>query len=213
MKIAICTPIARRPHPEMMKSLLAAARYTEHDFIYFDEVGYPVDIAREKITTKALASEHVTHLMWIDDDMVFDPAAVDRLIAHQEHLQHMGMPAIVGGLAFMRRPPYDACIYRRDLTTQTYVPIDDYGQGLVRVDATGAAFLLTTRTTYETLQQVRPDAGYWMGRTRSEDIGFCERVIEAGLDVFVDTTLEVGHMAEVEINSRTARLLRGGRTA
>lgn len=199
MTIAICMPIARAPHPRTVESLMALV--DRERFRFYDLVGYPVDLAREKITAKALSDPDVSHLMWIDDDMVFAPDAVERLL-------ELNL-AVVGGMCFGRRPPYPPTMYRRSADTLNYEPIYDYEACILRVDATGAAFLLTHRTVYEAIDRTRPGTPFWLSRGRSEDIAFCERVNEAGLGVYVNTDLGIGHMADVEITAATARRLRG----
>src|SRR5574341_488017 len=87
--IALCLPIADRQHPATVRSI--AQLKIPRPFHRFDVVDKPVEIARNVLTGAVLFEvPDATHLLWIDDDMVFEPDALDRLLAHD-------LP-IVGGL-------------------------------------------------------------------------------------------------------------------
>lgn len=149
-------------------------------------------------------------LLFVDDDMVWAPDAIGRLVATQ---RRFGLD-MVGGLCFRRTPPFAPTLYLRESETEggyhnleTWLPDE-----VVEVDATGMAFMLITRKAIETItgilpplhireQMAMPALFEWRGLL-GEDLAFCQLAKAHGLRVWVDTAVEVGHLAEVEIRYR-----------
>jgi hypothetical protein len=82
----------------------------------------------------------------------------------------------------------------------------------VEVDATGMAFTLITRRaieamvpgwpTFEERQSMPPPPVFkWTGEL-GEDFLFCREAKAAGLRIFVDTSVKVGHVAEITVDER-----------
>ena len=186
--LAVCFPQARGANPRTVKCLLQLD--LPKPYLYTDPVGLQVDIARNAMTSVALAYKEVTHLMFIDDDMTFDRDAVRRLLTHD-------LP-IVGGLCHNRRPPYPPILIHD--SPRGFEFQYDYPEGLVEVDATGAAFLLVKREVFEAIRAEFPDEEPWRPKGVSEDVSFCRRAREAGFKVFVDTTIKIGHVGEVVVD-------------
>jgi GT2 family glycosyltransferase len=203
--VAICTPIALKPHGLTFVSLLGLALRRRY---FLQVIGRPVDQARNELAEAALEVREVTHLLWIDDDMVFGPDAASRLLEHD-------LP-IVGGLYYNRRDPWQPLLLRELSSGGQYGWVYEHGPGLVDVDATGAGFLLTKREVYE---KIRPTLASGDGffsyltvedaagelQVRSEDVSFCVRAKEAGYSLAVDTDVEIGHVGEVVVDAAFAR--------
>lgn len=199
--LALCVPIADQIHAATFHSILAGVPRPYH---LLDRRGVKVEQARNDIVGRLLYDPEladVTHLLWIDDDMVFEPGAVERLLAHD-------LP-IVGGLCHGRRAPHYAPIllHRQPGGMLGYSYQHDYPEGLVKVDATGGAFILVKREVYEAIEKAFPRAGEgpYTDRGFGEDISFCERARECGFDTYVDTTVKIGHVAEVVVDEAFAR--------
>lgn len=199
-------PIQKDVRPRTMQDLL-----TLRDFC--QAAGLPVDLliveqeashtARNLLTRKALDSP-ATHLLWIDADMSFPRDALLRLLAHR-------LP-LVGGLYFNRRAPFHPQLLRKqpaeramDDVPMAYIydwrrEVSRDGAGsLLRVDATGAGFLLVERRVFT---DISADDGWWapLG-TGSDDIWFLRRATAAGYEIFVDTALELGHLGEIAVDA------------
>lgn len=159
----------------------------------------PVVAARNEITRAALAIPEVTHLAWIDDDMVFTPDALMRLMGHQR--------LIIGGLCHSRRQPYmPTLIQGLPLGQQSDLPLSyqyDYPEGLVEVEATGAAFLVVARQVFDAI--AKSGEAPWDQAGYGEDVSFCRRARAAGFNIWVDTTVKIGHVAEVVVDDAFAR--------
>ena len=150
-------------------------------------------------------------LMFIDDDMVWDSRAVGRLILAREELD----VDILGALCFGRGTPHAPTMYMRERPTSGgYNFLEDWNSDVVEVDATGMAFVIIHKRVFEKIAGVPmppfeeraamgapPDFFRWEGAL-GEDLRFCQDAKAAGCRIFVDTRIEVGHMAEVEIRRK-----------
>jgi hypothetical protein len=157
------------------------------------------------------------YLIFIDDDMVWPPDAVHRLVGSYMELLDAGVtePFMVGGLCFRRTPPYQPTLYMREQPTAgQYNFMEEWTEGLVEVDATGMAFVLiptevfaavagTEMPSYETRQRLGglPSFFRW-DKNFGEDLQFCQDVKAAGARIFVDTRIEIGHVGEVQIGHK-----------
>lgn len=192
--IAICIPVRDMIHPSTFRSIMSMD--IPRPFHLLDVRDIPVDSARNAIVGKLLSDPSITHALWIDDDMVFDPDVLKRLLAHD-------LP-IVGGLCHNRRDPYVPILIRK-MDNGLFSFMMNAPKGLVSVDATGAAFLLVKREVFEAIETRFPGEGAFTVRDRcGEDVSFCFRAADCGFKTYVDTTVEIGHVAEVIVTSTFA---------
>jgi len=201
-----CGPSIPVPFSLSMDNLLQSMRPDKVKTHRYLNVGrHSVVDARITLTQAALDTPDLTHLMWLDADMVNFPGdSVLRLIEHDLD--------IVGGLCFNRRNPYMPVMARKqpaelglgpDATGWMY----DYPENsVVEVDRTGAAFLLIKRHVMQTMLDKYGADGVWAASSvESEDFGFCRRAQECGFKIHVDTGVYVGHMADVVVDGAYAR--------
>ena len=159
--------------------------------------GPRIAAARNAVVREFLTTRH-DWLLMVDSDMYWRPEAAARLLAGA----HSHKRPVIGGLCFAHQQGIlYPTIYRyaedgRSLLTTVDFPRDT----IVRVDATGAAFLLVHRRPLEKLAQLRPGPQPWFaeeltedGRERGEDLVFCDRLRRAGYEIHVDTGVAVGH--------------------
>lgn len=176
--------------------------------------GVTIEQARNDLTSHATSYvPGATHVLFVDSDMVFPPDALQRLLAHDK--------PVVGGLCFNRRPPYAPIVMRVNhpdwqeeegpLGHVYNYPKDQ----LVEVDATGAAFLLVNVDVFSATYSGIPSRPGWFDRLpgMSEDFSFCVRANQCDLQVFVDTSLRLGHIGKIVVDeafaerNRTTRAL------
>lgn len=160
----------------------------------------PIDTLRNDIVEKAL-SEGATSLLMCDVDQEYDPQTVTKLLAHK-------LP-MVGAKVHRRYPPFDPIILR--LTEEGYKPlgVGDYEQGsLVECDATGNGCVLYDMEIFRRLPKPwfrfrkHPDNGMIIG----EDIGLCQDLKAAGYKIYVDTSIEIGHLTTMVVTEATHKL-------
>jgi hypothetical protein len=150
-------------------------------------------------------------IIFIDDDMTFQPDAIRRLIDTQrEHDLDM-----VGALCFQRGEPHQPTLYMRESATSgNYVFLEEWERdSVVEVDATGMAFVLITKRlltkiagefpAMEKRQGSRPPSYFrWDEKGFGEDMTFCQDVKKAGGHIFVDTSIQTGHIGEITITEK-----------
>jgi hypothetical protein len=122
----------------------------DHALRQLERMGYPVwrvpgfaaiDTARSQIATDAVA-RGFEELMWIDSDIEFDPAAVERLRSHN-------LP-IVGGLY----PKKGTRAVASSLFPETRKIIFGEGGGLLEIRYAATGFLYTKRQVYLDIQRL-----------------------------------------------------------
>jgi hypothetical protein len=163
-----------------------------------------IDRMRCDMATTALA-DGFEHLMWIDSDISFAPAAVEQLLGHE-------LPVVAA--LYPKKGQRSFAVYFEDGTRQLQI---GQGGGLLDVKYVGTGFLLTHRMVYDDVRRtfglptcntkwnqptipfflpmIVPDGadGYWY---LSEDFAFCERARQAGHKISVDTTIRLGHIGK-----------------
>lgn len=151
-------------------------------------------------------------LLFIDDDMVWEPDAIRKLVETREELD----ADILGGLCFRRSAPHFPTMFMRETPTAGgYNFLETWTDDVIEVDATGMAFVIIHKRVFERIaggpmpayeERVREGGGppnffRWEG-SLGEDLRFCQDAKAAGCRIFVDTRIEVGHVAEIEIRKR-----------
>lgn len=151
-------------------------------------------------------------ILFIDDDMTWQPDAIKRLVESQKKWD----ADMVGALCFQRGDPYQPTLYMREQPDSGgYMFMEDIPEDtMVEVDATGMAFVLITKRLltaiagefppYEQRTRSKPPPYFrWDERGYGEDLTFCQDAKKAGARIFVDTSIKIGHMGEIHITEET----------
>lgn len=149
-------------------------------------------------------------LLFIDDDMVWAPDAIGKLLAARDDID----ADIIGALCYRRSTPHQPTMFMREQPTSGgYNYLEDWADDIIEVDATGMAFCLIHKRAFEkiagtpmppySLRKALGPSGFfrWDG-VLGEDLQFCQDAKQAGCRIYVDTRIEVGHMAEVEVRKK-----------
>ena len=155
---------------------------------------HQIVIARNKIVNTAIENK-CDWILWIDDDMVVKPNVnlIQKLLSHDKD--------IVAPLFFSRSYPFISMIFKKHMIGTKFTVYDnmvDYdkcpkdSKGLMKVDGIGFGCVLTKTKIFEKMAQPY----FWSNEYFSEDLFFCENATRAGFEIFVDTTIDVGHIGE-----------------
>lgn len=215
--LGYCSPgeVRTEWHESLLGLVAADARRPQADRIIAGRLGMTSSAniagARNTIAKAFLDGPHEWLLM-VDADMVFDPDAVDQLLAAADP----DRAPIVGGLCFgVEGDRLFPTLY--DIGgTPDRPEVLRYGEyppnTLFRVFATGAAFLLIHRSALERIRDYREggrgfgDVFPWFQETTfrdaagrdvmpmSEDVTFCWRAGVVGVPIHVHTGVSVGHV-------------------
>jgi GT2 family glycosyltransferase len=155
--------------------------------------------SRNEMARHFLASDR-QWLLTIDTDMVFTPQDAERLLDSADPdeapvvgglCRGSGKPMLVAGI---RQDTPDGIMYRCCADVDELIATLGSKNGLVEVDMTGTGFLLVHRSVFERIGGRwfdYLDAGFMMS---SEDVSFCQRVQAAGIPIYVNTNVPVGHL-------------------
>lgn len=158
---------------------------------YPQHIGF-LDMVRNNIVEQALRDE-MTHLIFMDTDQVYPEDTIEKLLSHDLD--------IVGGVVHRRYPPFDAILYRGELHKYTHVPDEEcYSGDLIEIEATGTGCMCIKTDVFKKVEPPWFKYGANEGRKVGEDIYFCNKVRQAGLKIYADTSVQIDHMATVAVN-------------
>ena len=154
------------------------------------------------------------YLLFIDDDLEFDPRHIERLRSHNQ--------PIVGGLYFKKNLLHAPVLNR---------PGQSYDNGLMEVGEVGTGFLMIRRDVFGAMKEWydieyagagdQEQGKRWdffpVGRKDadpraqylSEDYFFCQRATELGYKVFVDQNVVINHIGIASYPPKQEHLAQG----
>lgn len=146
----------------------------------------PIDTIRNELVRNA-QSVGCTHLWMADTDQIYPQDTLIRLLHHKLD--------VVSGKVHRRYPPYDPLLLRGELHAFQPVPEEEWKQGgLVEVDATGCGSIIYNMKVFEAIKdpwfEFLTDDPDPVG----EDVFFCCKLKDAGFKIFVDCSIEIGHL-------------------
>lgn len=151
-----------------------------------------------KVCEKAIESG-AEYILMLDSDMTFPHTALEQLLALDKD--------IVSALAVRRVYPYtpvmtmkrnpDSLLSNLDMVALDTIETWTDGE-LLKVDAVGTAFMLIKTSVFKKLKKPYFHYPWFEGFDcdLSCDNYFCLKAGEAGFDIFVDTSLKIGHIGE-----------------
>lgn len=179
--------------PYFCASMIRLARETTCHVASFP-CGPMVDLGRNELVKQFLASP-CEYLLFVDTDMTFSPSMVQRL-----YDKAMPDRILSGHCVSIDGKPVSKIRHPDDEGNDKWFLIGDPGDGVVQVDITGAAFLLTHRDVYEKVGANNPGprpyfafSERWGVSGMSEDTEFCLRANDCGIPVLVDGSVRPGH--------------------
>ena len=151
--------------------------------------GTLVYIARNRLAHRAIREEY-THVLWLDSDMTFSDSIVEDLL-------FCGKDMVCGAFV-SRRPPYGPCVYTDISDPANMKKVENFGTEPFRVDGCGFATVLTSVSLLDAVQSnfgtcFRPTEQY------GEDLAFCDRVKQLGMEIWCEPTVRPGHIAHVPV--------------
>lgn len=162
-------------------------------------MGIDIGENRNTIVRRAL-KDGFEWVFFLDDDMVFDANHLERLLSHNRQ--------VVASLYLNRMPPHGVMAFNES----RYVPATYYGvegiwmwkavslegappSGLADIVAAGTGGMLIGHKVFE---KIKYDT--WFDHFQStDDLAFCQRVVEAGFPIFLDLGARMGHVTTHEV--------------
>jgi hypothetical protein len=160
------------------------ASYSKHEVLPIVATeGYTIAENRNYCVYQALRNE-CTHLLFVDDDMTFPPDTIDTLMKHDK--------AVVGVYSYSRKLPLSPTVKfigeKPETRPTEAFECDQVGMGVALIDATVFEQIKAPWFKFETSPTGMTIEG--------EDGFFCNQVKKAGLEVFCDPTIPIGHIGD-----------------
>jgi len=163
-----------------------------------------IDTVRNGLVSQALRNG-CSHLAFMDTDQIYPQDALMKLLDHDK--------PFVSGVVHRRYSPFDPILYWYEDGTEKgfiHVPLNlCYSGDLIKIDATGQGFTLTKMETFL-------DVGVknWFKTERrkednavvGEDIAFCTKLRELGIEMYADTSIKIPHLSLFEVTQGTHEL-------
>lgn len=145
--------------------------------------------ARNRLVDAALAAD-AQYLLMLDDDMLVPHDLIQRLLAHNKD--------VVGALYWQRGGSFHPVVMKRIETAhggfhcQFYAANDPIitQPGLHPVDIIGGGCMFFKMDVF---RKILPPY-FWWEHDQGTDIAICTRLGEAGVPIYIDTTIELGHI-------------------
>jgi len=167
-------------------------------------IGYDVAAARNAIVADVLAAttrggDRVSHLFWIDDDVIVSESALTQLY-------YRNLPMVSGYYYAKTTPPQPLILpekhggVRMTFPPDTLLPVYAHGMGctLIRREVFDAIEPPWFTTTID--ERIETD-GQVEHFTSTEDAAFCERAAAAGFQPMVDTGVFAFHWHQAELRA------------
>lgn len=163
-----------------------------------DRVGW--SMGRNIVAHTSLQTE-ANGIMWVDSDM--RPGQLDMANLLFSVIQFKA--DFVTGVYYQRNPPYNPVFYSYDYEIEKYRFADDFPPNVFApIEACGFGFVYTSRKLIEAITKIpefeAEGAGWFPDRRdvggNGEDISFCDLARKAGFQLYVNTAVQPGHMAD-----------------
>ena len=146
--------------------------FRSHQFITY---------ARQKAHETALLDGY-EYILWWDCDIIAPSNCITRLSTHEKE--------IVGALVFARTPPFNPVTAD---TMGNILPGSIKGTGLKKVGSVGTGLMLMNTKVIQSIS--KPWWEWPNDGVTAEDFYMCKKLRKQGKEIYVDTDLEVGHIA------------------
>lgn len=183
-KIAICLPTNRGLKPKCLQSLLEIVSKQGSYEIFVSTEGFTTAENRTWLAVKAVKSG-ATHILWVDDDMIYAPDTLERLLSHDKD--------IVGAKYHVRRE-----VLEGNPDVIGYLnPEDKDRTDLFECESLGGGCVLTKTEVFKKIPQ--PWFSYEFDQngmvTTSHDWFFSRKARANGYTLWCDGSLYPGHIA------------------
>ena len=199
--ITVCVGIPHMGlfHWQTVASLLSV-KFPKNTKVAYHMIGSSlVYEARESIARYAIKNNY-DYTLFLDSDMVPPNDMIPKMLNIFEQKPECG---IVTGMAFKRTPPFQPCFYtglRYDTKTMKPMltsPIEFGKEGLIELEGCGMACCMIKTSIFSEIKQ----PWFYPMPNMGEDLTFCLKVNQKGIKIYVDLSIDVGHVSTMPITS------------
>lgn len=191
-KIILALAVQDTVKTKLMLSLLCALREADFDYDVAVSMGCDLIGSRTRLVNMAIKMGG-THMLFLDHDMMLNPSPdmSGKLIDPITQALKADKDVIGAPYHFRSLPPKSTATPLSDISDKS---------GLYRCQALGTGFMLIKMSVFDKIEK----PWFNFGRNSEaelvygEDTFFCQQVIKAGLEVWCDGSLNIGHLGEFE---------------
>ncbi len=195
-KVLVATPLFKDVKIDVRTVMFLQeemSHYAGQGWKWTTRVGYPAEIARNEMIEE-MKKDDYTHILFLDADTIPPKGTIERLLVHDKD--------IVAGITpvWLREKCWNYQI-EKDVKVPAQMPPTE----LFLVKRVGGTTVLIKRHVFEKLK--KPyfcTAKYTSKETgetdyRTDDYYFCDKLIKADFEIWIDPTIVCGHMQYVNL--------------
>lgn len=195
-KVTIAIPTYRVIPSMFLGSFLSLFEHTKKKYktnIILVDNTY-IDSARNTLIDKFLKNPS-DYLFFVDSDMIIPQDAIERLMSHDKDM--------VSGIYFGRSQAGETHAMASIKENNEYRRISSFPKGLIDVDSVGLGCCLIKKQTIEKISELHKNKPLFRNKffSRNEFVGedfyFCELLKDAGFNIFVDPSVQCGHIGGI----------------
>lgn len=193
-RVAVCVPHTGNVSLEWADRVYGPLKFVpspHFDKRIFPARGVPIDVTRNMLVKEALKDPLVTHLMWIDSDIVFEhPKDPNEVILQ---LMRCNAPISSGIYRARQKSGFSYSMWKNH--PQGFVPIQGWTPrtNWLVADVIGFGCVLCKREVFEKVPY--PWFFWGPGETPSEDFNACLKFAKYGYKVMVYTDVRCSHIS------------------
>ncbi len=199
--ICICIPHEGNVTLEWAETTYTPLKYTaqpDFDKVTIISRGAPLDTTRNQMVKDALANPNVTHLLFVDSDMI--PESPTDINQSLRQLLSLNAP-IAGALYRAKQAQGNPYAMWMDIGDHNhFAAINEWikGSNWIPVDVTGFGFILIKREVFEKI----PEPWFvWDQIAPSEDFYFCMLAKKYGYETKVFTDVKFSHAGQMKVKT------------
>ena len=174
-------------HPEILFDLIQLAK---QQWTFLRIENQRIDVARNTMAHALLSEPEYTHLIMLDADQRHSSEIVYRLC---QRVADDPTRLVVSALYHRRGSPYEPLAFNQGEDGHIY-QLNPIMPGIARVDYLGTGCMLVAREVFERIEEPWFKYDYPApGKYPSEDMWFSRKCNEAGIDLWLDTTIQSPH--------------------